>query len=71
VIAAVHLHAAPSRFDAWRDAEVVDGVLVDGPEAPPSRGAPTPAASCDLGLYDGSGRPRAAARFGRHVNVLA
>jgi hypothetical protein len=68
MIAAVRPSAALPSPDAWRDAEVVDAVLVD--EAAPRASARMPSPG-DLGLYDAAGRPLGSARFGRLVSVLA
>jgi hypothetical protein len=65
IAAALQPAVAPCWPPSWRDAEVVDAVLVEeaGPLGPASRD--------DAGLYDASGRPQDAGRFGRLVSVLA
>jgi hypothetical protein len=69
VMIAVVRPSAPLPWpDPWRDVEVVDAVLVD--EAPRRASAPMPSPG-DAGLYDASGRPLGAARFGGLVSVLA
>ena len=65
MISALQPIAASSWSQDWRDAEVVDGVLVV--EVP--RPAPQPGPGADL--YDAAGRRVGAGRFGRHVSVLA
>ena len=68
MVTSVRPSAALPSPDPWRDAEVVDAVLVD--VIAPRATAPSPAPA-GAGLYDASGRPQGSARFGRLVSVLA
>ncbi len=65
VIASLQPIAASTWQASWREAEVVDGVLVE--EVP----RPAPAPGAGAGLYDAGGRLVGAGRFGRCVSVLA